>query len=476
MPIDFHSIDKSVRPLYRGLADELARQIEVGDLRPGERLLTQEELSKLLGIARATVCRAYQELGNRRLVTSEIGRGTFVKEMGGGFRAPLLPGDENHDSINLAIDTGAVRGWRSEDSAFKGFAASVETGPNAIRSKRSLRSRLAEAGSSWLARHGLECPNEAVFPCIGHHHSILLGILATTATGDYIATDRWTYPGLHQIAAVLERRVVQVDIDDHGSIPESLENVCRRYEPKVVYLTPTLHSPCNFTIPAHRRLELVQVLHRFNLPFIEDDTYRLLTDQPPKPLTTHLPDQGIYLAGFSKLVCSEPQIEFAAVPTQLRRRFEEASWITVSAVPRSSALLGSALVESGIADEGLTRVRSLIRDRLRIASRHLGTHLPPAPPLSPCLWLELSAGPSSESIAARAREAGVAILASTTFLGVRAKDCDEDAVQICLTGTDSLADLRLGLEVVADLLGQKSPLSVPSDRDRAAKAAHVDRL
>ena len=89
MPIDFRFIDKSARPLYRGIADELARQIRCGELEPGERLLTQDELSKLLGIARNTVCRAYQLLNERSLVSTEVGRGTFVRPTRGARPAEL---------------------------------------------------------------------------------------------------------------------------------------------------------------------------------------------------------------------------------------------------------------------------------------------------------------------------------------------------------------------------------------------------
>jgi DNA-binding GntR family transcriptional regulator len=64
------------------IEDWLADAIAVGQLRPGDRLPTEHELSAWLGVSRMTLRHALSELSQRGLVTKAVGRngGTFVAE------------------------------------------------------------------------------------------------------------------------------------------------------------------------------------------------------------------------------------------------------------------------------------------------------------------------------------------------------------------------------------------------------------
>ncbi|MFI2709644.1 GntR family transcriptional regulator [Micromonospora sp. NPDC018662] len=67
-------------PLYRQLADLLAKQIEEGTLRPGQPLPSELHLQQTYGVARGTVRMAMRELRDRGLVITVHARGTFVAE------------------------------------------------------------------------------------------------------------------------------------------------------------------------------------------------------------------------------------------------------------------------------------------------------------------------------------------------------------------------------------------------------------
>lgn len=65
--------------LWRQIADDIAADIDSGELAPGEKLPSDFDLAGVYGVARATVRRALFELtGERRLVVV-FGRGTFVR-------------------------------------------------------------------------------------------------------------------------------------------------------------------------------------------------------------------------------------------------------------------------------------------------------------------------------------------------------------------------------------------------------------
>lgn len=65
-------------PIYVQLVEGVKRALEVGSLRPGDRLPTVRELSGTLTIAPNTIVKAYGELQRLGLVESRAGVGTVV--------------------------------------------------------------------------------------------------------------------------------------------------------------------------------------------------------------------------------------------------------------------------------------------------------------------------------------------------------------------------------------------------------------
>jgi GntR family transcriptional regulator len=71
-------ITPGMLPKYRQLLNILRAQIVSGQIAPGDRLPTEEELSALYGLSRGTVRRAVEQLEAERLIHTEHGIGSFV--------------------------------------------------------------------------------------------------------------------------------------------------------------------------------------------------------------------------------------------------------------------------------------------------------------------------------------------------------------------------------------------------------------
>jgi GntR family transcriptional regulator len=67
------------RPPYRQIADQLRAVIDRGELRPGDKLPSEAELTKHYSVARMTARQAIQELRTEGRVVAEHGRGVFVR-------------------------------------------------------------------------------------------------------------------------------------------------------------------------------------------------------------------------------------------------------------------------------------------------------------------------------------------------------------------------------------------------------------
>ncbi|MDF2684808.1 MAG: GntR family transcriptional regulator, partial [Brevibacillus sp.] len=72
------SIKGNVRSLCLLVMDKIKGDIESGQLRPGERLPSEAELSKQLGISRATLREALRLLEEEKIVIRRHGVGTFI--------------------------------------------------------------------------------------------------------------------------------------------------------------------------------------------------------------------------------------------------------------------------------------------------------------------------------------------------------------------------------------------------------------
>jgi GntR family transcriptional regulator len=86
-------------PIYRSIAEDLRRQVETGELRPGQQLRTEIELRDHYNASRNTIRDAIKWLITRGLVETRPGQGTFVTEKIDPF-VTTLTGDPNTSELS----------------------------------------------------------------------------------------------------------------------------------------------------------------------------------------------------------------------------------------------------------------------------------------------------------------------------------------------------------------------------------------
>jgi GntR family transcriptional regulator len=72
--------ERSPKPAWVQIEEQLADRIESGEVAAGERLPPERELADALGVSRMTVRQALASLAARGMVERGVGRGTFVSE------------------------------------------------------------------------------------------------------------------------------------------------------------------------------------------------------------------------------------------------------------------------------------------------------------------------------------------------------------------------------------------------------------
>ena len=65
-------------PLYEQIYEDIARRIETGEYKAGDKIPTETELLEQYGVSRVTVRRAMSRLVSENLLVKKAGKGTFV--------------------------------------------------------------------------------------------------------------------------------------------------------------------------------------------------------------------------------------------------------------------------------------------------------------------------------------------------------------------------------------------------------------
>src|SRR5689334_24885690 len=87
-------------PIYLQIKESLECLIAQGTLRPGERLPSTRQLATELGINRMTVDAAFSQLEADGLITSHVGRGTFVNRAAAVERVQHLDAGRDPEAIS----------------------------------------------------------------------------------------------------------------------------------------------------------------------------------------------------------------------------------------------------------------------------------------------------------------------------------------------------------------------------------------
>ena len=440
-------------PRFLQIADALQAAMADGSLSPGDRLPPQRQLAAQLDIDLTTVTRAYDEARRRHLLEGRGARGTYV----------AAPKVELSTILDLGMNTPPPPDGVDFDDMLKQGLSQV-----LMRADANLLMTYhlgggsdsdRKAGARWLEPMLGQLDPEQVVVCPGAQAAIAALILAQTKPGDVILAEPMAYPGLRTAATQFGRRIVAVDADQHGMVPEALEQACHEHMPGLIYLNPTLQNPTSVTIPEHRRRELASIAKRFNVRIVEDDPYWLLADAPPPPIAFFAPGQVCFISTLSKCLTPGLRVAFVLVPDMHEReRFLAALRSFALMVAPLTAALATQWIFDGSAAELMEGVRKEARLRHWMARDILaGRYIGAGDGLH--VWLELPSYWSSSQLARAADSEGIAVTPAEAFAtGKRSVN----AIRISLGSIKDRARLQAGLHRLSHLLARQPDSLIPA--------------
>lgn len=231
--------------------------------------------------------------------------------------------------------------------------------------------------------------------------------------GSAVAVERPSYLGALQAFGVYEPRFVGLDL--------SLERAAAE-QARFAYVLPNYQNPTGRLWSADERNALAASARRDGVPVVEDNPYgELWFDEPPPPaISAQLPELGVYLGSFSKVLAPSLRLGYLVAPPELYPKLLQAKQAADLHTPGLNQRIAHEVVASGLLETHLPAVRAQYRaqrDALDDAlNRELrGTADWQRPSGGMFFWLTLREPIDTLALLPKAVEQGVAFVPGAAF-------------------------------------------------------------
>jgi GntR family transcriptional regulator/MocR family aminotransferase len=364
----------STTPLFLQIARAISDDVTRGRLRPGDPLPGTRSLADDLGVHRATIVAAYEELIAQGWATARSGHATTIATTSpdvaihrpraapahapraAGFDLAPAIGDRLHappaitqaSTISLwggvpdtrLIDLDAV--GRALRRATRTHGRSLLRYAEDPRGHPALRAALA---SMLAASRGLAVTADDVLVTSGSQQALDLAAHALVRPGDAIAVEALGYRPAWAAFQRASAELVPIAVDSEGLRTADLAAVLRRRRIRAIYVTPHHQYPTTVVMSPRRRASLLELARAHRFAIVEDDyDHEFHFDgRPVLPIASaDRTGQVIYVGGLAKSVAPGLRIGYVVAPAPVLARLAEERAI--------SDRHGSRIVEAAVAE------------------------------------------------------------------------------------------------------------------------------
>jgi DNA-binding transcriptional MocR family regulator len=337
-------------PLYLQLKEQLVALIVSGGLSPGSRLPPTRDLARQLKVSRITVVNAYADLAAEGLISSHVGRGTFVTALPEPAAPAVTPPDApdiwppwwpGRLSAHTMLRQMMHMTHQPEVISFADGAPATEFLPvapfreaiNAVLRRDgadALQYDVAEgyaplraAIAHYLQEQGAKTTARQVLISSGCQQGLDLVVQVLAQPGDSILVESPTYLGALDLFEARHLRVVGVPVDEEGLRVELLESYTLKHRPKLLYIAPTFQNPTGATMPLPRRRALLEIADKYGVTVLEDGVYNSLRYEGEQlPSLTALDEREIvvHVSSFSKILLPGIRVGYLVAAEPLYER------------------------------------------------------------------------------------------------------------------------------------------------------------
>jgi len=406
LPLALHR--DAATPLHVQLAGQVRALVSDGALAPASRIPSSRALAADLGVARAVVEQAYDQLLAEGWLVARRGSGTFVAAVGSLPRtsAPPAGTDARARPGLVRLSTGTPWVDPRHDAAWRRAwrEVSVASPPRDYPDPAGLPELRAELAAYVARTRGVACRPNEVLVTSGTTHG--MGLVLDDLGPGAVGIEDPGYRAAVAATTAAGRAVLDLPVDDEGLCCETL--AARAADVAAVYVTPAHQHPLGATMSATRRVALLEEVRRRGALVLEDDyDSEFRYDVAPLPALAAL-DRNlvVHLGTTSKILSPGLRLGWAVtgadrvarIADRRATRHDHPPW------PLQRALL--SLVREGLLDKAVRSARRVYAARAELVASRLGRFGTIATPVAGMYLTLLTEASVAAVVAGEAREAG----------------------------------------------------------------------
>ena len=317
-------------PLFLRVHNALRDAVTKGAIAPGDRLPSSRALAADLGLSRATIVSAYDQLVAEGYAETRPGAGIFACDAGpiAGVRQAVGPNKIAHPDIPV----GRVRAplpltpGISDLSLFPARAWAQSLSRVARREPEALHN-CQDSFGDWqlrqqIVRHlfdwrGVHAHPEQVVITGGSGEALERALELTQSQGPGVGLENPGYPPMRKFAQSRGWPIRWLDVDQEGAVPPGPGGAIH---PGAVVLTPSHQFPLGGAMSQTRRARFATWAEQTGAWIIEDDfdsEFRYAGRPIPALATLGGSDRVIYVGSFSKVFSHGIRLGFMVLPDAL---------------------------------------------------------------------------------------------------------------------------------------------------------------
>jgi len=324
--------------LVEQVAAELARLIDAGQLRSGERLPSVRQLAQSHDIGASTVVEAYEQLVARGVLQARRGAGFFVaaRAAQAGARAVFTPHEPAIDSawllsqmfaderVPIKAGAGWLPGkWLNDEGLHQAERRIIRSpGLQQVAYGHPFGyAPLRQVIAQFLGHWALELSIDQVLTTHGATQALDLVVRTMTQPGDTVMIDDPGYCNLIAMLRLAGLNVIGVPRIPGGVDTEALDALARQHRPKLFFTTSVLQNPTGTSYTPACAMRVLQAAERHGFWVVEDDIFREL-GQATDPMLAALDglQRVIYVGSFSKTIAPSLRVGYVACQPELARQ------------------------------------------------------------------------------------------------------------------------------------------------------------
>ncbi len=207
--------------------------------------------------------------------------------------------------------------------------------------------------------------------------------------GDIIICEAPGFPGSLAAMESCGARMVGVQMDDYGMVPDGLRETLnallkKNENVKFIYLIPEFQNPSGRTMNLERRRDILEISAEFDLPILEDQPYRELRFEGERIITlwelarTEFNDPALVTIAksFSKILGPGLRLGFAAGPPEMIKpmvKWAQKSTVSPDCVTQR---VSARFIEQGHMRRQIQKIVDLYRPRRDAMIKALKSYMP----------------------------------------------------------------------------------------------------